>query len=181
MNPSLTDSPALSRRGVLKIGLCASAFLATAGLGASLSGCSSSTPASGFAMLRSSDLPFLRAVIPVLLEGAASAEDVVAGIEDTLKRLDYSLQHLSPEMFKLTQQLFDVLGMGITRGPLTGIWGSWENASSAEVSAFLQRWQNSSIGLLKMGHASLLQLVMLAWYGNPDSWSHCGYPGPPTV
>jgi hypothetical protein len=32
-----------------------------------------------------------------------------------------------------------------------------------------------------MGHASLLQLVMLAWYGNPDSWSHCGYPGPPTV
>lgn len=38
MNPSLTDSPALSRRGVLKIGLCASAFLATAGLGASLGG-----------------------------------------------------------------------------------------------------------------------------------------------
>ena len=110
MNPSLTETPALSRRGVLKIGLCASAFLATAGLGASLSGCSSSTPASGFAMLRSSDLPFLRAVIPVLLEGAASAQDVVAGIEDTLKKLDYSLQHLSPEMFKLTQQLFDVLG-----------------------------------------------------------------------
>ena len=51
MNPSLTESPTLSRRGVLKIGLCASAFLATAGLGASLSGCSSSTPASGFAML----------------------------------------------------------------------------------------------------------------------------------
>lgn len=58
MNPSLTESPTLSRRGVLKIGLCASAFLATAGLGASLSGCSSSTPASGFAMLRNSDLPF---------------------------------------------------------------------------------------------------------------------------
>ncbi len=111
MNPSLTDSPTLSRRGVLKIGLCASAFLATAGLGASLSGCSSSTPASGFAMLRASDLPFLRAVIPVLLEGAASAEAVVAGIDSTLKKLDYSLQHLSPEMFKLTQQLFDVLGM----------------------------------------------------------------------
>ena len=181
MNPSLTDSPALSRRGVLKIGLCASAFLATAGLGASLSGCSSSTPASGFAMLRTSDLPFLRAVIPVLLEGAASAEQVLAGIEGTLKKLDYSLQHLSPEMFKLTQQLFDVLAMGITRGPLTGIWGSWENASAAEVSAFLQRWQNSSIGLLKMGHASLLQLVMLAWYGQAEAWAHCGYPGPPTV
>lgn len=108
----------------MKIGLCASAFLATAGLGASLSGCSASTPASGFAMLRSSDLPFLRAVIPVLLEGVASAQEVTSGIEGTLKKLDFSLQRLSPEMFKLTQQLFDVLGMGITRGPLTGIWGS---------------------------------------------------------
>ena len=117
MNPSLTETPALSRRGVLKIGLCASAFLATAGLGASLSGCSSSTPASGFVMLRSSDLPFLRAVIPVLLAGVASAEAVASGVEVTLKKLDFSLQRLSPEMFKLTQQLFDVLGMGITRGP----------------------------------------------------------------
>ena len=181
MNPSLTDSPALSRRGVLKIGLCASAFLATAGLGASLSGCSSSTPASGFAMLRTSDLPFLRAVIPVLLEGAASAEQVLAGIEGTLKKLDYSLQHLSPEMFKLTQQLFDVLGMGITRGPLTGIWGSWENASPEAMRHFLERWQNSSLSLLRMGHSSLQQMVMMAWYTRAESWGHCGYPGPPTV
>ena len=181
MNPSLTDSPALSRRGVLKIGLCASAFLATAGLGASLSGCSSSTPASGFAMLRTSDLPCLRAVIPVLLEGVASAEHVFAGIEDTLKKLDYSLQHLSPEMFKLTQQLFDVLGMGITRGPLTGIWGSWENASPEAMRHFLERWQNSSLSLLRMGHSSLQQMVMMAWYTRAESWAHCGYPGPPTV
>ena len=50
MTPSLSETPALSRRGLLKIGLCASAFLATAGLGASLSGCSASTPASGFTM-----------------------------------------------------------------------------------------------------------------------------------
>ncbi|KAA8706646.1 twin-arginine translocation pathway signal protein [Pseudomonas proteolytica] len=181
MNPSLTESPALSRRGVLKIGLCASAFLATAGLGASLSGCSSSTPASGFIMLRHSDLPFLRAVIPVLLEGAASAEVVAAGIEDTLKKLDYSLQHLSPEMFKLTQQLFDVLGMAVTRGPLTGIWGSWENASSEQIRNFLHRWENSFLNLLRMGQGSLLKLVIMAWYFRPESWAHCGYPGPPQI
>jgi hypothetical protein len=41
--------------------------------------------------------------------------------------------HLSPEMLKLTRQLFDVLGMAVTRGPLTGIWGSWENASGDEI------------------------------------------------
>ena len=181
MHPSLTESAALSRRGVLKIGLCAGAFLATAGLGASLSGCSSSTPASGFALLRSSDLPFLRALVPVLLEGAASAEAVAAGIEDTLKQLDYSLQHLSPEMLKLTQQLFDVLGMAVTRGPLTGIWGSWENASAEQIRNFLQRWENSYLNLLRMGQGSLLKLVIMAWYFRPAAWAHCGYPGPPTI
>ncbi|MGE8308159.1 MAG: twin-arginine translocation pathway signal protein, partial [Pseudomonas protegens] len=95
MTPSLSETPALSRRGLLKIGLCASAFLATAGLGASLSGCSASTPASGFTMLRSNDLPFLRALIPVMLEGAVPADKMPAAIEGTLANLDNALNHLS--------------------------------------------------------------------------------------
>lgn len=181
MTPSLSDTPALSRRGLLKFSLGATAFLATAGLGASLSGCSSSVPANGFVTLRSGDLLFLRALIPVMLEGAVTAERMPEAVDGTLKSLDYSLTHLSPEMLKLTQQLFDVLGMAVTRGPLTGIWGSWENASANDIRAFLDRWENSSLSLLRMGHSSLLQLVMMAWYGRKESWAHCGYPGPPTV
>ncbi|MCY1363874.1 hypothetical protein D9M69_506540 [compost metagenome] len=166
---------------MLKFSLGATAFLATAGLGASLSGCSSSVPANGFVTLRSGDLLFLRALIPVMLEGAVTAERMPEAVGGTLKSLDYSLAHLSPEMLKLTQQLFDVLGMAVTRGPLTGIWGSWENASANDIRAFLDRWENSSLSLLRMGHSSLLQLVMMAWYGRKESWAHCGYPGPPTV
>jgi hypothetical protein len=181
MTPSLSDTPALSRRGLLKFSLGATAFLATAGLGASLSGCSSSVPANGFVTLRSGDLLFLRALIPVMLEGAVTAGRMPEAVDGTLKSLDYSLAHLSPEMLKLTQQLFDVLGMSVTRGPLTGIWGSWENASANDIRAFLDRWENSSLSLLRMGHSSLLQLVMMAWYGRKESWAHCGYPGPPTV
>ena len=181
MHPSLTETPALSRRGLLKFSLGATAFLATAGLGASLSGCSSSVSANGFATLRSADLLFLRALIPVMLEGAVTVEKMPAAVDGTLKSLDYSLDHLSPEMLKLTRQLFDVLGMAVTRGPLTGIWGSWENASADEIRHFLDRWENSSLSLLRMGHSSLLQLVMMAWYGRKESWVHCGYPGPPTV
>ncbi|MGF6198861.1 twin-arginine translocation pathway signal protein [Pseudomonas laurylsulfatiphila] len=181
MNPSLSDTPALSRRGLLKFSLGASAFLATAGLGASLSGCSASVPASGFVTLRSGDLLFLRALIPVMLDGAVTSERMPEAVEGTLKSLDYNLAHLSPEMLKLTRQLFDVLGMAVTRGPLTGIWGSWENASADDIRQFLDRWENSSLNLLRMGHSSLLQLVMMAWYGRKESWAHCGYPGPPTV
>jgi hypothetical protein len=181
MSPSLSDTPALSRRGLLKFSLGASAFLATAGLGASLSGCSGNTAANGFTALRSGDLLFVKALIPVMLDGAVAVERMPDAVEGTVKSLDYSLAHLSPEMLKLTRQLFDVLGMAVTRGPLTGIWGSWENASGDQIRHFLERWENSSLSLLRMGHSSLLQLVMMAWYGRKESWAHCGYPGPPTV
>ena len=177
MHPSLTETPALSRRGLLKFSLGATAFLATA----SLSGCSSSVAANGFVTLRDGDLLFLRALIPVMLDGAVASEKMPGAIDGTLKSLDYSLDHLSPEMLKLTRQLFDVLSMAITRGPLTGIWGSWENASHEAMRHFLERWQNSSLSLLRMGHSSLQQMVMMAWYTRAESWAHCGYPGPPKV
>lgn len=179
----MTDmSPAaqsLSRRGLLKVGLLGGAFLATAGVTASLSGCSSSGPAAGYVTLRSSDLPSLRALIPVVLEGAVKPDALQAAVDATLQGIDRSLSYLSPELLKLTQQLLDVLGMAVTRGPLTGIWGSWENASADDIRQFLTRWEHSSLDLLRMGHASLLQLVQMAWYARPQSWAHCGYPGPP--
>ncbi|WP_420234259.1 twin-arginine translocation pathway signal protein [Pseudomonas sp. ABY48] len=181
MNPSLTDSPVLSRRGLLKFSLGASAFLATVGLGASLSGCSPSQPANGLATLRDSDLPFLRSVIPVMLDGAVAVGQVPAAIDATLRSLDSSLAHLSPAMLKLTRQLLDVLTLGITRGPLTGVWGPWETASADDIHQFLGRWENSSLDLLRQGHSSLLQLVMMAWYTRPEAWAHCGYPGPPKI
>lgn len=181
MNDTSDEPAGLSRRHLLRVGLLGSAFLASAGLTATLSGCSASTPQAGFAVLRASDLPFLHALIPVLLEGAVPAENLPQAVAGTLQSLDYSLDHLSPEMLKLTVQLFDVLALPLTRGPLTGVWGRWDQASAADVRAFLERWQNSAIGLLQMGHASLLQLVMMSWYSRAESWAHCGYPGPPTV
>lgn len=171
----------LSRRGVLKLGVGATAFLATAGVTASISGCSSSTAAAGFSVLRGSDMPFLKAVIPVMLEGALSGLSAHTVVDGTLRSLDTGLAHLSPEMLKLTRQLFDVLAMAITRGPLTGIWGSWETTDADQVQHFLHRWQNSSLNLLRQGHSSLLQLVLMAWYSRAESWAQCGYPGPPKI
>jgi len=122
---------------------------------------------------RTLDLPLLGALIPVVLAGTSASEALV------LHSLDDKLAALSPEMLKLTRQLFDVLSLPLTRGPLTGVWGAWEQADAKQVTAFLQRWQDSSLNLLRMGHASLLQLLLMAWYERPESWAACGYPGPP--
>ncbi|MCU1718456.1 twin-arginine translocation pathway signal protein [Pseudomonas sp. 5P_3.1_Bac2] len=179
MTTSLSATAQLSRRHVLKVGLFGSAFLATVGVTASLSGCSDSRLQDGYAALRASDLGFLQALIPVLLSSAVQPAQMPQAVEQTLKNIDYGLNHLSPSMLKLTQQLFDLLTMPITRGPLTGIWGHWHKASEAHMQAFLKRWENSSISLLRKAHAALLQLVLMAWYSAPQSWAHCGYPGPP--
>lgn len=173
MTTCLPDTATLNRRGLLKFSLGASLFLG----GASLLGCSASTPASGFRILRQDDLPLLRAVTPVVLDGAAPA----SAIEAVLRRLDDTLASLSPEMLGLTRQLFDVLALPLTRGPLTGIWGAWEQAAAEQVRAFLRRWQDSSLNLLRQGYCSLLQLLLMAWYSLPESWGACGYPGPPKI
>lgn len=173
-------APALSRRSLLKVGLMGSAFLAVGGVGATLSGCSAQ-PAGGFLVIRPQDLPILRGLLPAMLNGATTQQLMPESVEQTIKGLDYSLAHFSPAMLTLTQQLFDVLSVAVLRGPLTGIWGSWDNASAEDIKSFMTRWKNSPIALLRQGHASLLQLVGLAWYGQPNAWAHCGYPGPPKV
>ena len=175
------ENALLSRRGVLRVGAVASAFLATAGVGASLGGCSANSSARGFSVLRSSDLAILRALIPVMLAGSVADGSMPGAAKTTLSKLDDNLNHLSPALLTLTRQLFDVLAMPVTRGPLTGVWGRWENASPEQTQAFLQRWKNSSLSLLKMGHGSLVQLVMMSWYECPQSWAACGYPGPPNL
>lgn len=161
----------MHRRDLLRFSLGASLIQA----GTSLVGCRAQTAATGYHALRDDDLPLLSALIPVVLAETLAAETLV------LHSLDHKLAALSPEMLKLTRQLFDVLSLPLTRGPLTGVWGAWEQASPAQVRAFLQRWQDSSLNLLRMGHASLLQLLQMAWYERPESWAACGYPGPPKI
>lgn len=171
----------LNRRGLLQVGLLGGAILATGSLLGRAIGAASDSPAGGFVMLRDSDLPMLQRLTPLLLAGSVPPGDMTRAVQDTLANLDLGLQHLSPALASQVRQLFDVLSQPLTRGPLTGIWSGWEAASDDQLRAFLLRWQNSSLALLRQGHASLLQMVLMAWYASPASWSHCGYPGPPTI
>ena len=172
---------AFSRRDLLRVGLFGSATLATVGLLGSLSGCSAEGPANGFTMLRDSDLPLLRRVTQVVLQDAVPEAKMPAAVQGTLHNLDQGLAHVSPALYRQVAQLFDLLALPVTRGPLTGIWGSWEQADDEAVEAFLRRWENSALALLRQGHAALLQMIQMAWYGCPEAWGHCGYPGPPPI
>ncbi|WP_339650185.1 twin-arginine translocation pathway signal protein [Halopseudomonas pelagia] len=176
---STISAPQLSRRSLLKLGLGASAVLATAGLTATLSGCSSDAPASGFQVLRSSDIPMLTAIMSTLIGPHPALNP--ANLDGAIAQLDKTLAWTSTAVQKQLTDLFGMLSMGLTRGPLTGIWGSWENATDEDVRAFLERWRDSRLDMLRQGHSALNQLLQMAWYATPVSWEAVGYPGPPTI
>jgi len=179
--PNTLDSSEFSRRGFLKLSAASAATLTVLSLSANLSGCNSDSASNGFIVLRNDDLVFLSALLPVLYSGAVTAEQMQHNLANTLHAIDASLASFSPAMRKLTLQLFDVLSNPLTRGPLTGVWGAWPEASAKAIQQFLKRWENSRFDLLKMGHSALLQLTMLAHYGQASAWHHCGYPGPPAL
>lgn len=174
-------SSELSRRRFLQLSAGAAATLSVLSLSASLSGCSSEPASTDFLILRPADLSCLSAILPVLYQGSGAQPANKNSLKQTLQALDNNLANFSPAMRNMTLELFDVLNSPLTRGPLTGIWRDWEHASVAHIQDFLKRWENSWFNLLKMGHNALLQLAMLAHYGQPSSWQHCGYPGPPVL
>jgi hypothetical protein len=172
-------SPRINRRDLLKLSLGASATLATVDLTATLSGCSSAQPGNGFVVLRDTDLPVVAAIMRELVGPHPALNEATLGT--AIRQLDTTLSWASTAVQTQLQDLFGLLSMPLTRGPLTGIWGSWDAASATDVQHFLQRWQGSRLDMLRQGHSALSQLLLMAWYATPASWAAAGYPGPPII
>ncbi|SDU37854.1 hypothetical protein [Halopseudomonas salegens] len=168
----------LSRRELLKLGAGASLVLTTVGVTATLTRCSSSDPATDYQVLRSNDLVILGVILPALI-GAHPA--MPAQVPAALRQLDWSLSYMSTQIHQDLYEMLDLLNMGVTRGPMTGIWGSWEKAQPEQVAHFLQRWRDSRLALLRQGHNALTQLLLMAWYALPATWDSIEYPGPPAI
>ncbi len=50
--------------------------------------------------------------------------------------------------------------------------------SAANQDAYLRAWESSPVQSFRFGFSSLRNLVLLAFYTQPESWSMIGYPGP---
>lgn len=146
--------------------------------GATLSGCTSSAPASGMKLLRAEDLELLRALTPAVMKGKISVDDAAA-IEATLRSFDTLLVDLSEPVVAGVHQAFDVLSFGLTRGLTTGQWSPWAKASLTDAENALARLRDSGVGLLNAIYAAVVRLIISAWYLIPENALTTGYPGPP--
>ena len=166
------------RRDFLKLSVAGAAALSTMSAGATLSGCTSSGPASGMQLLRPEDVELLRALTPAIMKGKIGPGDTAA-IEQTVKSFDTLLVDLSEPVVAGVLQAFDVLSFGLSRGLTTGQWSSWSKASLEDAENALARLRDSGIGLLNAIYAAVIRLTISSWYLIPENAATTGYPGPP--
>ncbi|RUO23239.1 twin-arginine translocation pathway signal protein [Aliidiomarina iranensis] len=186
-----------SRRGFLKLSGRSAFALAAVGSLVSVVGYTgvrwqqraSASAEANYMVLRPQDILFFGALLPVVLGPNPSFQASLTSsanpasapvVTNTLGQLDTMLAHSSPAMQKQIRDLVDLLTFTATQGLVSGYWGQWQQASPADIEAFLQRWQNSSVQLFRFGYQGICQLCQMAWYGRPESWADIGYPGIPS-
>lgn len=167
------------RRGFLKLTAAGAVTLTAVSAGASVVGCAPSRAASGFKVLRPSDVELFRAMIPAVMKSKIAADDT-ATIEAILQSFDTLLDDLSDSVVDVLRQAFDVMSFAPTRALLVGQWSGWDSASAQDAELALFRLRDSSIGLLNAIYAAIVRMVGSSYYLLPElAYRDAGYPGPP--
>jgi hypothetical protein len=166
---------AISRRAFLTSGALAALALAGAGALYRLT----HLPAARFT-LDGEARAALEAIVPAMLAGALPPDPAASAIPAAIERVRLAIRGLPLATQTEIQDLFGLLALAPARRFLAGVPDGWANASTAQVSAFLQSWRLHRLQMLQVAYHALHDLVLGAWYADPSSWAAIGYPGPPT-
>lgn len=179
MTQHMAPAMALHRRDFLKLSAGSAALLSAGALTATLAGCAKAqTPAKGYAFLRDADLALFTALTPAVLGNMLPVQDRAAHIERVLQGVDATAARVLLPSQKALYQLFDLLNTGLTRRLTTGVSSPWAEAEPEQITAFLSRWQTSSISLFNAGYRGLIKFITGAWVGTDAGLKATGYPGP---
>lgn len=172
----------LTRRQFLRVGVAGAALLVAAKL-AHDRWPRTHEPATAPASARPEARDVFAALVPVILAGALPAEPEAAAAarEATVDRATAAIAALPPASQAELDQLFALLTFAPSRILVAGVRARWSEASTEDVSRFLDRFRSSRFSLLQSAYQALDQLVLAAWYAAPESWGAIGYPGPPKL
>jgi hypothetical protein len=173
-----------SRRAFIKTGLLGGAALWLASAAAPAP--AKEPPREGgpaFEFLTPDDRLIVGAIAPVMLAGALPEDAAAHGdaVDDVVLGVDIGISGLPPATQAELRELLDLLNLAPARVLLAGLWSSWPEASAAEIADFLEGWRTSWFALLRSAYLGLHELILAAWYGNPQSWPRVGYDGPPEL
>jgi len=186
MKLALTDADhdakqGLSRRDFLKVGAGFSAVVACVSALGVLGGCGEATksPAKGFGFLRENDLALFGALAPAVVLDLAQlgAPERNARLGDVLHHIDATCSALGSSNREELRKLLDLLAIAPLRYLLTGV-GTWNEAGTETLHAFLARWRGSRFATLNAGSNVLVKLISASYFLLPAAWPASGYPGP---
>lgn len=115
----------------------------------------------------------LAALIPAITGYSPDAPALAAAVE----RVGAAINGLPLRVQKEISDLFGLLNMAPTRRLLAGV-PAWQEATPAEVAAFLQSWRTHRTEMLQTAYHGLHDLVIGGWYAEPSTWAAIGYAGP---
>ena len=171
---------ATTRRGFMQLSATSAAILAAGASFASLTGCTKAPVANGYKVLRSSDFEFISAIAPVILSdsypGVLGPEK---GRELLLKAVDNLVMTLQEYAQGQLVMMFDVMQSAPLRVAMDAPWSTWSEAKPEDIERFLQGWKTSMIPLKRMGYGSLVKVLTMCWYSQPETFVSSGYPGMP--
>lgn len=171
----------MKRRELLRAGAVASAGFALAGrIPAVAARVAESAAAPG---LSTADRAIVAAIAPVMLAGAlpAEAQRRQAAVQQVVAGVSQLAAGLPPHLRKEVGELFMLLDLAPARRFLAGVSQPWPEASPEEINAFLERWRDHPVPLLRSAYLALHDMIIGAWYALPESWPAIGYPGAPKL
>lgn len=165
----------------LKLGALSTTTLAVTAGSAGLMGCGGKAvqAAEGYRYLRDADLLLFTAITPIILAPVKADANFNVVLDKVLQRVDELAYNIEPTGRKTIYQLLDLLNMRLTRWLATGLAAPWQEATTAEIEAFLDRWCDSSFELFNVGYKALTKFVTAAYFSLEESQAHSQYPGPP--
>ena len=140
-----------------------------------------SSPNTGYQFLTEDDIPFVRSIFLAVAEPALSesTSGMKSAMLNALHKFDDQCSQLSPMMQTLLRKLLLASTLPVAQGLTTGIWKDWWLVSRSDAEQFMDRWQYSRLSLQRMGHASLVQLTAMVWYGTAEGVADIGFSGIP--
>jgi hypothetical protein len=172
------SNPKLKRRSFLKLGLASTAVLALGGGAIALM-----KPGLVGGKLSPSARTVMTKVGHATLQGTFPADPsaLQAATDALLQRTDAFLSGLPVHVTAELDQLLSLLISAPGRRFLVGLSPSWEEATTAEVSAALQSMRASGTELRIQAYQGLHDIVCAPYFSGQESWAVLGYPGPRLV
>ncbi len=166
----------MQRRSLLRLGLVSGAVLALGGGAAALL----VEPGLRQDRLTAGAGEVLRAVGSAILDGSLPSDqrERALALDGLRERTEALIAALPPHAQAELSQLLALLASAPGRRWFAGLAADWPQARVPELRDALEQLRRSRLSLKRQAYHALHDITTGAYFSEPATWRHLGYPGP---